>query len=189
VLSGVALARRGERPTPLPTRQERPVAFALNVDAVHQHGAEGHTPIEINGGTNPELIPDDYAYSHFLAATAISSKHTDKQKSFIRRRIAEIGLSDGDRQFYEDTLVQLRLRDELDRIKTSELSVATAAKSKSSQAIATLTNLRFEKRNLMDYAKDRVTIGMTPQGVAKLQAYIDSTVKRQIRIVRVEMVP
>jgi hypothetical protein len=85
--------------------------------------------------------------------------------------------------------VQLRLRDELDRIKTSELSVATAAKSKSSQAIATLTNLRFEKRNLMDYAKDRVTIGMTPQGVAKLQAYIDSTVKRQIRIVRVEMVP
>lgn len=183
VLSGVALARRGERVDVIPRHDGQ----ASLVAGGHQHGStRTELKVAVDGGKTPELISDDAAYQLFLAATALSDKQSPNIKKFVRQRIERIGLSRRDALYYEEELHQLRLRDELDRIETEQKSLGEAARANAAVALNRLGSLRLEKMDRLNYAKNRLAAGLSVEGKAILTSYIQSTVKKQIRLFRAE---
>lgn len=139
--------------------------------------------VSVDGRTDPELVPDEYAYRHLLAATALSEKLTPEQRAFVRARVRRIGLSDLDRAAYEAGLQRAGVRDELARIDeerkalTRDRTTALAA-----SAAGTLAHLRSQEEDVLVRARQEVLRGLSSAGAAVLDSHVRLVVKRQIRI-------
>lgn len=158
----------------------------------HQTGGSQHTSrhsltLAVYGRDNPELIPDDVAYRHLLAATAPSDQHDVKQKALLRARMAKIGLTERDARHYEDTLRNARVRDELTRIAENRKSLEPSAAQRLPSTAGRLRVLREEEDNLLRDARQLVVQGLTPEGAATLDKYVQTFVKTNIRIFRGDM--
>lgn len=74
-LSAVLLARRGDS-----------ITHSSQDTAAHQHDVGAYKKTEIVGAKTPHLIPDAYAYRHFLSASSLSATHTAQQRKFVLHR-------------------------------------------------------------------------------------------------------
>lgn len=139
--------------------------------------------VSVDGKTEPELVPDAYAYRHLFAATAMSDALTPEQMAFVRARVRRIGLSGLDRASYETALSRLRVRDELARIEEERKLLTRDRGTAMSAAVAgTLGRLRDQEKDLLARAYSEVLRGLSAEGAATLDAHVRLVVKRQIKI-------
>ena len=139
--------------------------------------------VSVDGKTDPDLVPDAYAYRHLLAATAMSDTLTPNQAAFVRARVRRIGLSAVDEASYEATLVQMRLRDELSRIEKERKALTRdRVTAMSAAAAGMLATLRNQERSLLASAHSDILRGLSAEGAARLDAHVRQVVKRQIKI-------
>lgn len=140
--------------------------------------------VSVDGKTEPELVPDAYAYRHLFAATAMSDALTPDQTAFVRARVRRIGLSDPDRASYEAALSRVRVRDELARIEEDRklLTRDRVTTTSAAAARASLGSLRNQEKELLARAHREVLRGLTAGGAATLDAHVRLVVKRQIKI-------
>ena len=134
-------------------------------------------------------IPDDVAYRHLLTGLASSDQLPASERDRIRIRIAKIGLSPRDSTYLEVTLMALEVRDSLARIASDRHSLNVAVAARSQTAIAKLQLLRTEEDDLIRFAKSQVIQGLTQEGVAILDRYVQEIVKPQITIIRGDHTP
>lgn len=190
LLAGVVTARRALAPTTLFTSKSALATGGHHI--AHQTGVSHDTSrhsltLAINGRDNPELISDDVAYRHLIAATAPSDQHDDKQKALWRGRMAKIGLTERDARHYEDTLRNGRVRDELTRIAENRKALEPSAAQRLPSTLGRLRVLREEEDNLLRDARQLVVQGLTPEGAATLDKYVQTFVKLNVRIYRNDM--
>ena len=149
--------------------------------ATHRHELR----VAVNGKDHPELIPDEYAYRHFIEATAFSDQQTASERDASRARVEGIGFSDADNRVYEDTLKQMRVHDELGRI-AHERRALTAD---SLQGASAARSLQAARRNLLDETRERLLLSLSPEGRAALDKHIQENVKERIQILTGTMQP
>lgn len=156
------------------------------------HGARRIEPsssqtlqLTIDGRKTPQAIPDDYAWHHLLAATALSRLHSPGQINSIRSRIKAIGLSDFDRAAYEAALTAVRFRDELTRLSAERAALTPRARMGSTEAARKLQQLQNDQRQAMRVAKTRVFESLSSGGIAVL--HVQNVVKTQIRVLSAPM--
>jgi hypothetical protein len=143
--------------------------------------------VTVDGSKTPHLIPDDYAYHHLLAATAISGSHTPGQLLWIRARIKRIGFSEFDAARFEATLSGIGLGDELRRISKERVALSARARDGDPIAAKKLRELHDWQQQLIRDAKTRVIAALSPEGVALFKEHIRDTVKRHVKILSAEM--
>lgn len=127
-------------------------------------------PIRIDGAATPELISDELAYRHFLAAIASGGPADLERRSPL---IMSLGLSPTDQTALLSTVeaLQERLSDIEHRRRVAELD-ATGDGS--------LTRLRRERLGSLNRARDEVRARLDPAGAAKLDAHVRDRIKSRI---------
>ena len=139
----------------------------------------GHTPggidggglsLAIDGAVNPELIPDDRAYAHYFKAMASLSPQARTGA------LMKAGLDEGDRGRFVDAIGYLK----------GELE----ALSEQRKANTIPPNELLQRQRLAEVdARARVDAALSRRGLAQLDRYIRSDVKRRIKIYRGPMTP
>jgi hypothetical protein len=129
-------------------------------------------PLAVDGAKNPELIPDDVAYRHFISVTAATAAASEEE---IRRRdafVAQLELLPADRTSYLAALSNVReaLIDTEQRLRVSHSNSETVAE------------LRRQRGRILDDAAARVLTSLSPDGVQRVEAHINGHVKKHIRI-------
>jgi hypothetical protein len=132
-------------------------------------GASG-LALAIDGAINPELIPDDRAYAHYLKAMASVSPQV-RAGALMRA-----GLNESDRAQFADALSDLK----------GELEALSALRK--TNAIPQKELLQRQRLAETD-ARARVQGALSPRGMAQLDRYIRDTVKQRIKIYRGPMTP
>lgn len=137
-----------------------------------QHIAQ--LPLLVDGDKNPEQIPDDLAYRHFISVTAArgnaSAKDLDRRDAFLAR----VGLSATDRTAYLKAVNGVS--DELANIDLQRRSAATDG------ALSRLPELKQREVRLLDTAAGRIRGTLSRDGVERVRTHISAHVKKHIKI-------
>jgi len=75
----------------------------------HAHPAIGEFK-EVNGATNPELIPDDEAYKMLFVTMSLATNAADAEKAIRPKRLTKAGLDASDSQKTAQIVDQFRAR-------------------------------------------------------------------------------
>jgi hypothetical protein len=186
LVSAVIVARRSDASDP-------PIAtigskHVLASAASNKPKATHHKlSVTVDGSKTPHLIPDEYAYHHLLAATAISGSHTPGQLLWIRARIKRIGFSEFDAARFEATLSGIGLGDELRRLSKERVALSAKARNGDPTAAKKLRELHDGQQQLTRDATARVIAALSPEGVVRFNEHIRDTVKRHVKILSAEM--
>ena len=131
-----------------------------------------------------DTVSDEVAYRHLFTTVALSEQLSSKEQDEVRKRIARIGLAAQDARYLELVLLNIGVREELGRITRERDSLSAEAATGSQTAIRTLLLLRTEEDDFMRYVKAQVVNGLTPGGAALLDAYVQKSVKSQIKTIQ-----
>ena len=71
--------------------------FVVNAQSVPP-GPTTKLVVLVDGAKNPEQIPDDLAYRHFLVAVATHEKPSAEESGRQKAQLAPLGLAEADRQ-------------------------------------------------------------------------------------------
>lgn len=126
----------------------------------------------IDGAENPEMIPDDVAYRHFIRATASSATSMDVERRTVFLR--EAGLSPSDTQAY--SLALGNVANELKSVEERRKAAGTA------QSSASLANFKQLEDQAIVAARTRVEGALSAEGRAKLATHLRQNIKRRIKM-------
>lgn len=132
-------------------------------------------PLAVDGAKTPELVPDDIAYYHFIMSAATTSNPSAEEVARRGRAIDRILLSQADSAALIGALAGVR--EELDRISISRRQLLGSADDESA-----LQALKTRESSTLDAARTRLTTVLSVSGLAKLDLFIQQSVKRQIVI-------
>ena len=135
-------------------------------------------PIVVNGADAPEKIPDHLAYAHFILSIAKPERPSPGDEARRAVTLGRLRLSSLDVAALDAAL--RGVHEQLDFIEreTNRLSGAQAAASR----LAKLTNLRLQRTRVFDETTAQLTEKLSPEGLAKLDAYVKTYVKPRIII-------
>ena len=138
-------------------------------DGVYGQSADGKRPpetIEIDGGKNPELIPEWSAWGFAFRVIATGSRQLPSSvHAVVSTEEATMLLKQADRLQKFDRECQNRV------VKLHSL----LGKEKDAALDARLRDITLECRWATLHARDRVLEGLTPEGRAALIAFVAST--------------
>jgi hypothetical protein len=175
VLSGVAVARRGDAVTANTSRSLLPRHIYSVAPAMQHDHSTGNAPtsvqIAVDGSLNPNGISDERAYGLFLSAVS-SLKSTKARNAAFRK----VGLSLADRSAFERALGPLN----------ADLKLL-AEQHKASQ-ISTAQRLSGQQ-GLLEATRNRVWLSLSAAGRTQVDAYIRTQVKSRVKIYRGPSMP
>jgi hypothetical protein len=127
----------------------------------------------LDGAKNPELIPDSVAYGHFIRATASATTPADvsRRKVFLDRA----GLSVPEQTVYVNALGTAG--EALEEVKRQR-------RAKGPMTPGAVQKLEMEA---VSNAEARIRAALPPTARAKLDAHINSYIKRRIKMYRGNM--
>jgi hypothetical protein len=135
-------------------------------------------PVAVDGALNPEAIPEDLAYRHFLMVVAEPDTPTSGQVARRDAILDRIGLSAADRVAIISALAGLRGRlDGLDGEAQRLVSTNTLQADRHDA-------IRAEKTRALDEARLSVVQSLTLIGRTQLQRHVLDHVRRRIVIYR-----
>jgi vacuolar-type H+-ATPase subunit H len=147
--------------------------------ASHQHtpgpqaaGSKVTLPLIADGQVNPELIPENVAYRHFISVTAIAQ---GASRDAIYKRdtiLARVDLTDADRQAYLSAVREVR-----ERLLSAELKIR-----ESNHDVTASDTARAEKGQILDDARARIDAALSKDGSERLRDHVLTRVRTQIRI-------
>jgi hypothetical protein len=127
----------------------------------------------IDGRTNPELIPDELAYEHFILAIserqAASELEVRRREAFLR----PLGLSSEDRNHVIFALTGVR--EALDAVEAKRQSLSAGTDPDVSRR---LIELKAERNTILKDARNR--LHLSSDGKARFDNYVKKEVKRRI---------
>jgi len=130
----------------------------------------------VDGKNNPELIPDDLAYRHFvmaLSAPRIPSLDESRRRESL---LQPLNFTSGDHDALIGALAGVKENlDALNKTRDTVTGRDAAASSK-------LLGLRDQERALLDEASNRMRSTLSPQGLIQFEAYLRDHVKKHIVI-------
>ena len=135
--------------------------------------------VAVDGATDPEAVPDDLAYRHFLMALAVARTAPSAQVARRDALLATVSLSAADQAAMKTALIEVRER--LDHVSqrrrqfTPESVVSVAAQ-------VALVDLRREENEIIAVARARVESALSVEGFVALDRHIQDHVKRRIVI-------
>lgn len=147
--------------------------------ARHQHasgsqpeGTKVKLPLIADGQANPEMIPENVAYRHFISVTAIAQGA--RQDAIYKRDaiLARVDLAEADRQAYVSAVSEVRAR----------LVIADLKIRDSNHDVAASDSARAEKGQILDEARARIDAALSPAGSERLRNHVLTRVRTQIRI-------
>ncbi len=155
------------------------LALWIAVPLPAQHAAHSSSlSVVVDGSKDPELIPDDLAYRHFLLALAEHGTPTTEEARRREARLNPVGLSVSD---HDELIDQLHgVREELDSIQMSRQSGFASQTLTESARTALFTSLRSREQILLDNAVASLRANLSSQGMAQLDAYVRGHVKAHI---------
>lgn len=119
-----------------------------------------------DGATRPDLIPDDVAARHFLAALAISGQPATADLKRLDVMVAALGLSAADRLALEGAARGLK-----DDIAAAELATGPGTP-------------RSRRIDLLDSVRARLHDRLSSSGYDHFERFVQSRVKSRIKIYR-----
>lgn len=166
ILALAAMSSAAFRATEL---RETPRPIGTREHPAHVQGAPTHAlELAVDGATNPDAIPDERAYAHFLAAMASANSVTRNAT------LAQAGLGGPDRVAFVAGLGSLKA--DLDAVTELRKTGASSDRVLQRQRAAT------------EGARVRVQQMLSADGAQRLETYIRTKVKRGIKIYRAPMV-
>jgi hypothetical protein len=130
--------------------------------------------VTIDGAKNPELIPDDLAYAHFIRATASSATPQAVQRR--EALLTRAGLTRDERQSYAQALGDVQAR--LDAVRV-QLGAAAASATPDERA-----QLQRVENDIIADARESLRSGLGAAASARLDEHVQTHVKSRIRIYR-----
>lgn len=149
---------------------------ALAQDQHAAHSPATGLPVLVNGAETPERIPDHLAYSHFIIAAAEPDSPTGEQLARRIAVLAPVRLSKGDQASFIATLRGVRQELDFNAQEVERLSGDRAPQQDR------ILDLRLHRTRVLDSARLRLATSLSPDGVARLDAFIQTVVKRRIVI-------
>jgi hypothetical protein len=129
--------------------------------------------VQVDGSVNPERIPDDLAWRHFLCAVASHPSPTAFESKLQKAQLTPLGLAASDSQ-----LLTIELGRMLTQIDPIQASMETTNPGDS----AALAALKQQREALVAQTIVKVNSILSPDGLSRLRTYIANTVKRNIVI-------
>lgn len=140
------------------------------------HSQHKLSPV-IDGRTNPELIPDDLAYHHFLLAISehrnISELEAKRREAFLR----PVGLSREDQARVISALAGVR--EDLDAVTEKRWRLMAGTDP---DRDTLLMGLKAEENTILQNARDR--LNLSNDGQALLDKYVRTRVKSHIVVMQ-----
>ena len=160
-------------------------ATGTQVDRAAQHASHAMSietlPVVVDGAKEPERIPTDLAYRHFIRAIVIPEHEATSEaitEATERRRahISRIGLAAADETALSAALSGVgdalaRIRQPPDRAPTDAFGVEQEPGA-----------LRTQERDILESAGNRVRSTVSSDGAARLDAYVQKHIKTRIII-------
>lgn len=139
-------------------------------------GHESTLRIVADGTRSPEAIPDHLAYAHLIIAIAEASHESVEQAAYREAILKNLQLSKRDtgllRAAVKDVPSQLAfIARETERLSAEP----TVSESR-------LADLRLWRTRTLDEARTRITKSLSPDGLARLDAYLKAQMKPHIVI-------
>jgi hypothetical protein len=132
----------------------------------HAHGARPVLSLAIDGSSNPELISDERAYAHFLAAIA-------ENPQAMNAALRKAAVDPPDRVAFARALGSLR--EELTSLENRRSAGGSAQQ------------FHEDRGKALRNARTRVGFALSPAGYGRLDAYVKTEVKRRIKVYRAPM--
>lgn len=141
--------------------------------------AQASNPIKlsiiVDGSVTPEQIPDVLAYQHFLTTIAAHRSPSAQEQARQAAQVLPIGLSSADQQALIAGLTSLR--DQLDAIESARAKITA-----SGSAAAQLSDLNAQASAAVAKARTGLLQALTPDGVSRIDHYVQTHVKPRIKI-------
>jgi hypothetical protein len=149
-------------------------AFALSAQstAAPPAGAVTQLVVIVDGSKNPEQIPDNLAYKHFLMAVATHEQPVPEEQKRQEAFLKDVGLSGSDEKTIALALGKM----------TTQLEAIQAARVASDGAPASLVALKAQEDALISGVITQVRQALTSEGQLSLNQYVTGTVKKNIKI-------
>jgi hypothetical protein len=133
----------------------------------------------VDGAKNPEKIPMELAYRHFIRALAGPLAAEDETNDIIDRRryhAKRMGLSSVDEAAL--TAAVKGLGDELEAIDLAR----RRGSADPLNITVDLHALRVQERDFLDSARQRMRLALSAEAVAQLERYVQEHVRKRITI-------
>ena len=141
-------------------------------NAASPPGAAGQLVVVVDGSKNPEQIPDDLAYRHFLLAVATHEQPTADEQKRQQALLGPVGLADADEKAVALELGKM----------TTQLQTIQGAMAASDGTPATLAAYKAQEDAAVASAVAQVRQALSAGGLASLNQYITGTVKGNIKV-------
>jgi hypothetical protein len=130
----------------------------------------------VDGSQTPELVPDEVAYRHFVMAAAAPDVPTPDEIARRAGYLARLGLAADDRNKAITALASVR--DGLETLKREQARLT----GDSPQSQAALAALKIQRDAIIQGAVTRLRGSLSPEGANRVDAFVMSHVKRNIKI-------
>ena len=157
-------------------RRSRPswlLSLLVVACAFGQQPTQMHLVVQVDGSVNPERIPDDLAWRHFLCAVASHSSPTAAESKLQKAQLIPLGLEASDSQL---------LTIELGRMQTQIDSIQSSMETTNPGDASSLAALKQQRDALVAQTIVKVNSILSADGLSRLRTYITNTVKRNIVI-------
>lgn len=159
------------------------VPTAVAESAQHSHGSTdvGHVmppPVLVDGAKEPERVPDDIAYYHFIKNASVLRSASREERARRDAFVHQARLSDTDRAALLAALTDVR--QELDEISEARRAIASGSASVTDGLLA--SGLQARERFALDAARSRIELNLTEEGSQRLAEHIREYIKRRIVI-------
>jgi hypothetical protein len=129
-------------------------------------------PGTIDGGKNPELIPDEAAYRLVLLAVAERENATEEEMARFQAKIAPAGLDDNDAEAFLGILTAFQKQLDALQGQASAVMARDPFPQPGSVDYNTLLQLGQQKQAVFAEAMGAVPARLSSDGAAKLDAYV-----------------
>lgn len=138
--------------------------------------AQKSLPIDVEGSSTPDRIPDDVAYAHFVLEGAIPSRATPAEIARQKTLLAHVGLNAQDTSAAVTALKGVK--EELDAI-----AAQAAAPSKTPLPDKNrLLELNAQRLRVLSGARSALLAALSVRGRAAVESYVRTSIKPQITI-------
>jgi hypothetical protein len=139
--------------------------WAQNSPPAHQHVQ----PVMIDGSVHPELIPDSIAYRLYLVAVSTRPNPNEAEQALQRVHVMSTGLVDTDQQTFISILSDFKVK--------YDALVADYNASAKADTTTDVHTLLKKIDDLVQLTRDTISVRLSPQGAAKLHAFVLSEKK------------
>ncbi len=134
-------------------------------------------PVAVDGSKNPDLIPDDLAYRHFIMAIAEHQKPS--REELAHRNFAAAQILFPTRNDYALFVSAVNgVREQLEAFDQARGKLTVDSPDAREQ----FTAIRSQQQTLLNSVSDRLRASLSEVGKARLDAYVREYVKKRIII-------